>query len=93
MLQWIEKQVFLGNMARFSESLGSWRPDFLVEDDADFKENYRITEINARFSFNGFVHEAYGQYVLNKSLESSSVLVGATDANEVMPSPICSIQP
>ncbi|KAH0426026.1 hypothetical protein CcaCcLH18_10609 [Colletotrichum camelliae] len=71
-------------MARFSESLGSWRPDFLVEDDADFKENYRITEINARFSFNGFVHEAYGQCVLNKSLESSSVLVGATDANEIL---------
>ncbi|KAL3295987.1 hypothetical protein RB213_011420 [Colletotrichum asianum] len=85
LLRWIENQVSLGNMATFSDRLGSWRPDFLVEDDAEFKENYRITEINARFSFNGFVHEAYGQDVLNKTLESwSGVLVGATDANEIL---------
>lgn len=73
-------------MPAFSKCLGSWRPDFLVEKDEHQEENYRITEINARFSFNGFMHEAYGQQVLNKSVEGeASVLVGATDPNQVMP--------
>ncbi|TKW49876.1 hypothetical protein CTA1_2437 [Colletotrichum tanaceti] len=83
LLKWIEKQVSAGNMPAFSQCLGSWRPDFLVEKDEHREENYRITEINARFSFNGFMHEAYGQEVLNKSVEGeASVLVGATDPNQ-----------
>ena len=36
---------------------GSWRPDFLLENN----ENYRVCEINARFSFNGFLHTAFCQ--------------------------------
>ncbi|KAK6224466.1 hypothetical protein QIS74_02793 [Colletotrichum tabaci] len=85
LLKWIEKQVSAGNMPAFSKCLGSWRPDFLVEKDEHQEENYRITEINARFSFNGFMHEAYGQQVLNKSVEGeASVLVGATDPNQIL---------
>ncbi|KAL8792068.1 MAG: hypothetical protein Q9195_005323 [Heterodermia aff. obscurata] len=44
-------------ISRYSTCQGSWRPDFLLEAD----ENYRICEINARFAFNGFLHTAYGQ--------------------------------
>lgn len=67
-------------MAKYSERRGSWRPDFLVEEFPDCEENYSITEINARFSFNGFMHESYGQQALNDSLHGeTSGLVGATD--------------
>ena len=83
--QWVFDQVANGNLPEFSECLGSWRPDFLVEEDDCREENYRITEINARFSFNGFIHEAYGQYVLNKSVSGKgSGLVGATNPETVL---------
>lgn len=90
--QWIDGQVASGNMPKFPEVLGSWRPDFLVEDHTcsqtgSIVENFRITEINARFSFNGFMHEVYGQRALDKSLDaiggSDLGLVSATDADAV----------
>ena len=71
-------------MPHISECLGSWRPDFLVEEDEHGEEQYRITEINARFCFNGFIHEAYGQEALNMCLAQDSKLVGATDPEEVI---------
>ncbi|KAM0081490.1 hypothetical protein ACKRZS_006343 [Fusarium odoratissimum] len=80
LLQWIEGQVMIGNLPQFSQCRGSWRPDFLVEDNGEREENYCITEINARFSFNGFMHEVYGQAATNESLESAeTVLMPATD--------------
>ncbi|KAH6876396.1 hypothetical protein B0T10DRAFT_414530 [Thelonectria olida] len=88
LLKWLEGEVSQGNLPRFSARLGSWRPDFLVEDDEDREENFRITEINARFSFNGFMHEAYGQQALNDSLRGPegepSGLVGATDPQAIV---------
>ncbi|KAM0233800.1 hypothetical protein ACHAP5_010278 [Fusarium lateritium] len=80
LLQWIEGQVEIGNIPHFSQCLGSWRPDFLVEDTEWRRETYCITEINARFSFNGFLHEAYGQKALNRSVQGeTSALIGATN--------------
>ncbi|KAJ4069925.1 hypothetical protein NW756_002251 [Fusarium oxysporum] len=85
LLQWIEGQVMIGNLPQFSQCRGSWRPDFLVEDNGERKENYCITEINARFSFNGFMHEAYGQAATNESLESAeTVFMPATDPDTRM---------
>ncbi|KAH7311377.1 hypothetical protein B0I35DRAFT_488698 [Stachybotrys elegans] len=66
-LKWIEGQVLLGNLPKFADCLGSWRPDFLVEEDDDVAENFRITEINARFSFNGFMHGMYGHQALDET--------------------------
>ncbi|EEU35999.1 uncharacterized protein NECHADRAFT_49776 [Fusarium vanettenii 77-13-4] len=84
-LRWVDGQVSCGNIAPFSECLGSWRPDFLVDEDEQREENYRITEINARFSFNGFLHEAYGQEALNRSLpEGPGGLVGATNPDMIL---------
>ena len=74
--------------------MGSWRPDFLIENhpcanqNTTVEENFTITEINGRFSFNGFMHETYGQYALNESLRGNSAgaagLVGATDPEKVL---------
>jgi hypothetical protein len=69
--------------------MGSWRPDFLVEtqNGAVVQENFVITEINARFSFNGFMHEAYGQQATSEVLQVSGSgntnLVNATDPQKV----------
>ncbi|RSL83203.1 hypothetical protein CEP51_004630 [Fusarium floridanum] len=84
-LRWVDSQVSCGNIAPFSKCRGSWRPDFLVEDDEMREENYRITEINARFSFNGFMHVAYGQEALNRSLPGGSGgLVGAINPDMIL---------
>ncbi|TDZ17179.1 hypothetical protein Cob_v009930 [Colletotrichum orbiculare MAFF 240422] len=72
-------------MLDFANCLGSWRPDFLVEDGEEGDEIFRITEINARFSFNGFIHEAYGQEVINRSVNAvGSDWVGATDHKTIL---------
>ncbi|KAJ4257492.1 hypothetical protein NW762_008616 [Fusarium torreyae] len=85
LLQWIEGQVSIGNLPQFSQCLGSWRPDFLVEASEHREENYCITEINARFSFNGFMHEAYGQEALNRNVQGeTSELFGATDPEIIL---------
>ncbi|KAF5626176.1 multidrug transporter [Fusarium sp. NRRL 52700] len=85
LLQWIEGQVIIGNLPHFSQCRGSWRPDFLVEDNGEREENYCITEINARFCFNGFMHEAYGQAATNESLKSAETeLIPATDPDTIL---------
>ncbi|KPM41729.1 hypothetical protein AK830_g4830 [Neonectria ditissima] len=76
-------------LQKFPECLGSWRPDFLVEDsrgpeDGDATENFRITEINARFSFNGFMHEAYGQQALDDMGVEAIGLKNATDPEKIL---------
>ncbi|KAK2612473.1 hypothetical protein QQS21_001577 [Conoideocrella luteorostrata] len=68
LLQWLEGQVLQGTLQKFSKCRGAWRPDFMIEDrceDGVVKENFRITEINARFSFNGIMHQTYGQLALD----------------------------
>ena|SRR6186713_490118 len=89
----MDTQVSQGSLQRFSERMGSWRPDFLVENlrptrqGTTGEENFAITEINARFSFNGFMHEAYGQQALDETLHDISSgtteLISATDPSEV----------
>ncbi|KAI9150839.1 ATP-dependent bile acid permease [Paramyrothecium foliicola] len=96
LLKWMDAQVDHGNLPKFSERLGSWRPDFMVEDfpstEAAFstEENFTITEINARFSFNGFMHEAYGQEALDKVLHAKATgvadLQSATNAETLLDS-------
>ncbi|KAF1919049.1 hypothetical protein BDU57DRAFT_490977 [Ampelomyces quisqualis] len=82
LLKWVHRQSLCGNIREFSKCHGSWRPDFLVECEGG-REKFRITEINARFSFNGLMHLYYGQNVVNKSLSKSSGLSGAMDAEEI----------
>lgn len=71
----------------FAACRGSWRPDFLVNEvtnaDGTTVENFVITEINARFSFNGFMHAAYGQLALDDMGLERHGLASATDAKEV----------
>lgn len=72
----------------FRNVLGSWRPDFLVEEGQGPRggpstEIYCITEINARFSFNGFLHEAFGQQALLDMGIHKHGLDGATDPVKV----------
>ncbi|OAA60622.1 hypothetical protein ISF_05661 [Cordyceps fumosorosea ARSEF 2679] len=68
LLQWLDEQEELGNLPKFSTRQGSWRPDFLVEEvhheDGSKTENFRLSEINARFCFNGFMHILYGNLAL-----------------------------
>lgn len=55
-----------------------------MEETTEREESYCITEINARFSFNGFMHEAYGQEAINRSVRGETTgLVGATDPERV----------
>ncbi|KIL93861.1 hypothetical protein FAVG1_02423 [Fusarium avenaceum] len=75
LLKWLDDQVKAGELPPASGRLGSWRPDFLVEDDDSKEENYRITEINARYPFNAFMHVIYGQQALNTALSHNSTLV------------------
>jgi len=65
--------------------LGSWRPDFLIEQDSAGDENFRISEINSRFSFNGLMHEAYAQQALQDIGVSNGEngLVGTSDISKV----------
>ncbi|KAI6777649.1 uncharacterized protein J7T54_003818, partial [Emericellopsis cladophorae] len=94
-LKWMDAQVANGTLQEFTACLGSWRPDFLVEEyrDSDrrgrvLSENFSITEINARFSFNGFMHEAYGQRALDDVLAGIGAgaegLVSATNADKIL---------
>lgn len=94
LLRWLDAQVSQGNLRKFSECMGSWRPDFLVENHRSsqhgtvVEENFTITEINARFSFNGFMHEVYGQQALDEALQDTSVramgLISATDPRMIL---------
>ncbi|KAI2464801.1 hypothetical protein F4781DRAFT_411623 [Annulohypoxylon bovei var. microspora] len=89
LLQWIEVQVLRGNLPPYSTCQGSWRPDFLPEEDESncrgaTAEKFRITEINARFSFNGFIHESYGQQALENLGIKASGLASATDGDKLL---------
>lgn len=82
--QWINAQS-ADVLPAFRERLGAWRPDFLVEKDAAGNENFRITEINARFCFNLMMYTGYGQEVLRGMgvTGAGNGLVGTTDLEHV----------
>ncbi|CEJ94147.1 hypothetical protein VHEMI09697 [[Torrubiella] hemipterigena] len=83
LLQWLDEQVSLGTLAPYSPlQMGSWRPDFLVEDTNGGHENFRLSEINARFCFNGFMHGYYGQTALEKMGMTRAGLIGAADGEQ-----------
>ncbi|GMG29819.1 unnamed protein product [Aspergillus oryzae] len=74
------------DLLRYRDCRGSWRPDFLVEeenseDGSGPVENFRISEINARFSFNGFMFATCGQQAIHDMgiCDNGNGLVGATD--------------
>ncbi|KAI0390015.1 hypothetical protein F5Y17DRAFT_446583 [Xylariaceae sp. FL0594] len=99
LLAWLEDQVSQGNLRDYSTSLGSWRPDFLIEEcdgwcegetvTSSRSEKFLITEINARFSFNGAFYVSHGQDVLDddsltlEQLGLSSTTTSATMMNGV----------
>ncbi|KKK13981.1 hypothetical protein ARAM_000215 [Aspergillus rambellii] len=77
--------------------LGSWRPDFLVEDDhtdvgATPTENFRLTEINARFSFNGLMYEAYGQEALTSLGAGRRGIMHGTNPADIFNGLLCLFQ-
>ncbi|KAI5459215.1 hypothetical protein BGZ63DRAFT_361745 [Mariannaea sp. PMI_226] len=89
LLKWMEGEVARQNLPKFSSRLGSWRPDFMVEVGDSGEEVFSITEINARFCFNGFMHVFYGQHALEGSLhglsdEESKELIGANDPETML---------
>lgn len=59
-----------------------------VPQEDEMIENFRITEINARFSFNGFMHECYGQQALDGLGLEERGLMSATDGEKVRRPPI-----
>lgn len=95
LLRWLDDQVSRGKAMPFSSCRGSWRPDFLIKDSPPvFREAaangepgegevFCITEINARFSFNGFMHEALGQEALDDMGLHQLGLASATNSAQV----------
>ncbi|UKZ69091.1 uncharacterized protein TrAtP1_010104 [Trichoderma atroviride] len=75
-------------LSPYKERKGSWRPDFLVEDihcaDGAVHENFRITEINARFSFNAYMHAVFGHTALEDTGMARYGLVPATTPKKVI---------
>ncbi|ATY60901.1 taurine catabolism dioxygenase [Cordyceps militaris] len=87
LLQWLDEQQQLGRLRPYATCQGAWRPDFLIEevrdDNGRATENFRVSEINARFCFNGFMHVAYGSAALEDMGAAQSGLVAATDGSQV----------
>ncbi|KAE8380438.1 hypothetical protein BDV26DRAFT_290363 [Aspergillus bertholletiae] len=90
LLRWIDEQV-PHNLPQYRDCRGSWRPDFLVEEDASEEgsapvENFRISEINARFSFNGLMFATCAQQALQDIgvCSQENGLVGATDPSKIL---------
>ncbi|GAT25085.1 taurine catabolism dioxygenase TauD [Aspergillus luchuensis] len=69
LLRWIDSQV-PSKIHPYRKCRGSWRPDFLIEEDNEGAsgslENFLISEINARFCFNGLMYAACGQQALEE---------------------------
>ncbi|RAK79541.1 uncharacterized protein BO72DRAFT_476137 [Aspergillus fijiensis CBS 313.89] len=90
LLRWIDSQV-PSNLPPYRDCRGSWRPDFLVEDESRKGvpgpiENFRISEINARFSFNGMMYAACGQQALKEEgiCDAGNGLVGTTEPAQML---------
>ncbi|KAJ5781231.1 hypothetical protein N7457_006391 [Penicillium paradoxum] len=86
LLRWLDT---LGtDMLRpFKECRGSWRPDFLVEKHTDQgregEEFFRICEINARFTWNGFMMSALGQQALSDMGVYREGICSGTDSQKI----------
>ncbi|KAJ5598164.1 hypothetical protein N7537_008248 [Penicillium hordei] len=97
LLRWIDDQVSKNKILRYRECRGSWRPDFLVEDKMDENgrkmENFRITEINARFSFNAFVLGTLAHEGLQDMGVGHNGLKCATDPAKLLDGTISLFQP
>ncbi|KAF2968953.1 hypothetical protein GQX73_g4597 [Xylaria multiplex] len=88
LLRWLEDQVSKGRLKKYSACLGSWRPDFLIEDRVGSQnelagENFLITEINGRFPFNGTVHVAHTQEALSDMNLGSFNLAATTTPTQI----------
>ncbi|KAE8141865.1 Clavaminate synthase-like protein [Aspergillus pseudotamarii] len=99
LLRWIDQQV-PHNLPQYRDCRGSWRPDFLVEEDTSEEssgpvENFAISEINARFSFNGFMFATCGQQALHDMgiCDHGNGLVGATDPAKILNGLLSLFQP
>ncbi|OTA95928.1 hypothetical protein M434DRAFT_19999 [Hypoxylon sp. CO27-5] len=88
LLQWLEGQISHGRAQKYSRCRGSWRPDFLVEEHKTSAgkpvENFRIMEINARFSFNLYMHAAHGHEALRNMGLGATGLVGGIDSEKLI---------
>ncbi|PON25375.1 hypothetical protein TGAM01_v205669 [Trichoderma gamsii] len=88
LLKHVGRQSAIGALPPYTERKGSWRPDFLVEDihcaDGTIQENFRITEINARFSFNAYMHAVFGHTALEDTGMARYGLVPATTPTKVI---------
>nr|WNZ75480.1 hypothetical protein [Trichoderma harzianum] len=88
LLKYVGLQSIIGRLPDYEACRGSWRPDFMVEEiktrDGVAVENFRITEINARFSFNGFMHATYGHMALEDTGMGSHGLVSAAQPKEIV---------
>ncbi|QUC19331.1 uncharacterized protein UV8b_03572 [Ustilaginoidea virens] len=102
LLQWLDSQVLKGTLRRFSECRGSWRPDFLVGQcagaggeggDLADGEDFILTEINARFSFNGTMYIALGQEALDSMGLGSAALQSATKSDTIFDGLLSLFQP
>ncbi|KAJ5813642.1 uncharacterized protein N7503_000392 [Penicillium pulvis] len=85
LLRWMDAQPD-AILPPYRGRLGSWRPDFLIEQDSAGDENFRISEINSRFSFNGLMHEAYAQQALQDIGVSNgrNGLMGTSDVSKMV---------
>lgn len=89
-IQWMQEQQDLGKLRTFQSLQGSWRPDFLVEEveasDGSITENFRLSEINARFCFNGFMHCAYGTQALGgRGMETAGLTFEVDGSKAIEP--------
>ncbi|KAE8380411.1 hypothetical protein BDV26DRAFT_302844 [Aspergillus bertholletiae] len=99
LLRWMDGQT-PQLLPPYRDCRGSWRPDFLVEE-VSLGENlppaeiFRISEINARFSFNGYMLLAHGQQALQDIgiSNTNNGLKGATDPQMILEGLLDLIQP
>ncbi|PNP50296.1 hypothetical protein THARTR1_09004 [Trichoderma harzianum] len=88
LLKYVGLQSVIGHLPPYEVCRGSWRPDFMIEEvklpDGVLVENFRITEINARFSFNGFMHATYGHMALESTGMGSHGFVSAASPKEIV---------
>ncbi|EEP79913.1 predicted protein [Uncinocarpus reesii 1704] len=74
----------------YKQCLGSWRPDFLVEETShaagreSIAERFAICEINARFSFNGFCMSEAGQQGLADMGATQKHLLNVLEPGQVI---------
>ncbi|KMU86017.1 hypothetical protein CIHG_03548 [Coccidioides immitis H538.4] len=74
----------------YNQCLGSWRPDFLIDEatpgaePGSVEEQFVICEINARFSFNGFCVSAAGQQGLSDMGNEEKGLLNVLEPDQVV---------